>query len=158
MRKKNFRKIGQFFCEFVSKNPAKFDFIFRDLSEALIIGISLSVMPLLDQHCSLSYYSVGLESSEWQLFPLTLSGDTGKAFKWGQYVYLGRYHKGSKGHNVGRWVVCDSFGFAFISISHQSEKIKAWLKESCEVHARGGINIFISNSCVLPRVLNPDLI
>lgn len=78
----------------------------------------------------LEWLQCRLESSEWQLFPLTLSGDTGKAFKWGQYVYLGRYHKGPKGHNVGRWVVCDTFRFAFISISHQSEKIKAWLKES----------------------------
>ena len=52
LRKKNFREIGRFFHEFVPKNPAKFDFFFHDLSEALIIGISLSVMPLLDQHCS----------------------------------------------------------------------------------------------------------
>ena len=32
----NSRKIGLFFREFVPKNPAKFDFFFRDLSEALV--------------------------------------------------------------------------------------------------------------------------
>ena len=31
----NSRAIGRFFREFVPKNPAKFDFFFRDLSEAL---------------------------------------------------------------------------------------------------------------------------
>ena len=31
----NSRKIGGFFHEFVPKNPANFDFFFRDLSEAL---------------------------------------------------------------------------------------------------------------------------
>ena len=31
----NSREIGRFFREFVPKNPAKFDFFFRDLSEAL---------------------------------------------------------------------------------------------------------------------------
>ena len=29
-------EIGRFFCDFVPKSPAKFDFFFRDLSEALI--------------------------------------------------------------------------------------------------------------------------
>ena len=33
----NSREIGQFFREFASKNPAKFDFFFGDLSEALAI-------------------------------------------------------------------------------------------------------------------------
>ena len=33
---RNSREIGRFFREFVCKNPAKFDFFFRDLSEALI--------------------------------------------------------------------------------------------------------------------------
>ena len=33
----NSREIVRFFHEFVPKNPAKFDFFFRDLSEALII-------------------------------------------------------------------------------------------------------------------------
>ena len=32
----NSREIGRFFREFVPKNPAKFDFFFRDLSEALL--------------------------------------------------------------------------------------------------------------------------
>ena len=32
----NSREIGRFFREFVPKNPAKFDFFFRDLSEALM--------------------------------------------------------------------------------------------------------------------------
>ena len=32
---RNSREIGQFFREFVPKNPAKFDFFLRDLSEAL---------------------------------------------------------------------------------------------------------------------------
>ena len=32
----NSRAIGRFFREFVPKNPAKFDFFFRDLSEALL--------------------------------------------------------------------------------------------------------------------------
>ena len=32
---RNSRKVGGFFREFVPKNPAKFDFLFRDLSEAL---------------------------------------------------------------------------------------------------------------------------
>ena len=32
----NSRAIGRFFHEFVPKNPAKFDFFFRDLSEALL--------------------------------------------------------------------------------------------------------------------------
>ena len=31
----NSRAIGRFFREFVPKNPVKFDFFFRDLSEAL---------------------------------------------------------------------------------------------------------------------------
>ena len=31
----NSREIGRFFREFVPKNPAKFDFFFHDLSEAL---------------------------------------------------------------------------------------------------------------------------
>ena len=31
----NSREIGWFFREFVPKNPAKFDFFFHDLSEAL---------------------------------------------------------------------------------------------------------------------------
>ena len=31
----NSREISQFFREFIGKNPAKFDFFFRDLSEAL---------------------------------------------------------------------------------------------------------------------------
>jgi len=34
----NSREIGQFFRDFVPKNPAKFDFLFRDLSEALLIS------------------------------------------------------------------------------------------------------------------------
>ena len=33
----NSREIGRFFRDFVPKNPAKFDFFFHDLSEALII-------------------------------------------------------------------------------------------------------------------------
>ena len=32
----NFREIGRFFRDFVPENPAKFDFFFRDLSEALL--------------------------------------------------------------------------------------------------------------------------
>ena len=32
---RNYREIGRFFSKFVSKNPSKFDFFFRDLSEAL---------------------------------------------------------------------------------------------------------------------------
>ena len=32
------RAISRFFREFVPKNPAKFDFFFRDLSEALLRG------------------------------------------------------------------------------------------------------------------------
>ena len=32
----NSRAIGRFFREFVPKNPAKFDFFFQDLSEALL--------------------------------------------------------------------------------------------------------------------------
>ena len=32
---RNSLEIGRFFCEFVAKNPAKFDFFLRDLSEAL---------------------------------------------------------------------------------------------------------------------------
>ena len=34
-------EIGQFFCEFVPKNPPKFDFFLRDLSEALVIVATL---------------------------------------------------------------------------------------------------------------------
>jgi len=33
---RNSREIGRFFREFVPKNPAKFDFFFRDLPEALL--------------------------------------------------------------------------------------------------------------------------
>ena len=33
---RNSREIGRFFREFVPENPAKFDFFFRDLPEALI--------------------------------------------------------------------------------------------------------------------------
>ena len=33
---RNSREIGRFFREFVPKNPVKFDFFFRDLSEALL--------------------------------------------------------------------------------------------------------------------------
>ena len=36
---RNYHKIGRFFCEFVPNNPAKFDFFFRDLSEALLKGL-----------------------------------------------------------------------------------------------------------------------
>jgi len=36
----NSHEIGHFFCEFVPKNPAKFDFFFHNLSEALIWGIN----------------------------------------------------------------------------------------------------------------------
>ena len=35
---RNYCRIGQFFREFVSKNPAKVDFFFCDLSEALLVG------------------------------------------------------------------------------------------------------------------------
>ena len=35
----NSREIGQFFREFVPKNPTKFDFFFRDLSEALFKSV-----------------------------------------------------------------------------------------------------------------------
>ena len=34
---RNSRKIGRFFREFVPKNPAQFDFFFRDLPDALIL-------------------------------------------------------------------------------------------------------------------------
>ena len=34
-------EIGQFFCEFVPKNPSKFDFFLRNLSEALVIVATL---------------------------------------------------------------------------------------------------------------------
>ena len=37
----NSRKIGRFFCEFVPRNPAKFDFFSHDLSEALQVWASL---------------------------------------------------------------------------------------------------------------------
>ena len=36
----NSREIGRFFLEFVPKNPAKFDFFFRDLSEALALWVN----------------------------------------------------------------------------------------------------------------------
>ena len=36
---RNFREIGWFFREFDPKNPAKFDFFFRDLSEALLSAL-----------------------------------------------------------------------------------------------------------------------
>ena len=41
----NSREIGQFFREFVPKNPTKFDFFVRDLSEALLRrkGVQISV-------------------------------------------------------------------------------------------------------------------
>ena len=43
---RNSREIGRFFREFVSKNPAKFDFFFRDLSEALdyLLKVSLQIL------------------------------------------------------------------------------------------------------------------
>ena len=37
---KNSREIGHFFHKFVPKNPAKFDFFFRDLPEALFKVLS----------------------------------------------------------------------------------------------------------------------
>ena len=37
----NSSEIGQFFCEFDPKNPSKFDFFLRDLSEALVIVATL---------------------------------------------------------------------------------------------------------------------
>ena len=36
---RNYSKIGRFFCEFVPKNTAKFDFFFLDLSEALFFTL-----------------------------------------------------------------------------------------------------------------------
>ena len=33
---RNYREIGRFFCEFVPKNPVKFELLFRELSEAQI--------------------------------------------------------------------------------------------------------------------------
>ena len=38
---KNSCEIGQFFCEFVAKNPSKFEFFLRNLSEALVIVATL---------------------------------------------------------------------------------------------------------------------
>ena len=38
-----FCKIGRFFHEFVPKNPAKFDFFFRNLLEALQSGVKFLV-------------------------------------------------------------------------------------------------------------------
>ena len=35
----NYHEIGWFFRKFVPKNPAKFDFFFRNLSEALFIPL-----------------------------------------------------------------------------------------------------------------------
>ena len=43
---RNSREIGRFFSEFVPQNPAKFDFFFRDLSEALISG-TVPSLPVL---------------------------------------------------------------------------------------------------------------
>ena len=50
----NYHEIGRFFCKFVPKNPAKFDFFSRDLSEALFIPLdsndSLSIISPLSSH------------------------------------------------------------------------------------------------------------
>ena len=47
---RNYHEIGRFFCEFVPKNPAEFDFFFHDLSEALlIVGGGGGI------HCNLCY-------------------------------------------------------------------------------------------------------
>ena len=44
---RNSREIGRFFRELVPKNPAKFDFFFRDLSEALFGGYRQEPKPIL---------------------------------------------------------------------------------------------------------------
>ena len=51
---RNYGEIGRFFREFVPKHPAKFDFFFQDLSEALFIPLdsnnSLSIISPLSSH------------------------------------------------------------------------------------------------------------
>ena len=42
---RNSREIGRFLCVFVPKSPVKFDFFFRNLSEALIMAYS-SLLPI----------------------------------------------------------------------------------------------------------------
>ena len=49
--KRNSREIGRFFREFVPKKPAKFDFFFHDLSEALIKREILTSLEVLYTKC-----------------------------------------------------------------------------------------------------------
>ena len=59
---RNSREIGRFFREFVPKNPVKFDFFFRDLSEALLRrqtplhqqkGVQISVLLKMKMSCKI---------------------------------------------------------------------------------------------------------
>ena len=47
---RNSREFGRFFREFVPENPAKFDFFFCDLPEALIMGSGIKCFILFNSH------------------------------------------------------------------------------------------------------------